>query len=91
MVIDMNESQVRTVEQVRKVVAGTQRLDFTGTDNDEQRYAWIGTVLQRLGYRTLARADRGLLLVYLQHLSDYSKRPANTSWQAVAFLIRDAT
>ena len=73
MVIDMNESQVRTVEQVRQVVAGTQRLDFKGTDNDAQRYAWIGTVLQRLGYRTLASADRGVLLVYLQHLSGYSR------------------
>ena len=28
MVIDMNEVQVRTVEQVRQVVAGTQALQF---------------------------------------------------------------
>ena len=28
MVIDMNEAQVRTLEQVRLVVAGTQALEF---------------------------------------------------------------
>ena len=28
MVIDMNEAQVRTLEQVRQVLAGTQELEF---------------------------------------------------------------
>ncbi len=73
MVIDMNEAQVRTLEQVCQVVAGTQALEFKRAEDDEGRYGWIGSVLQRFGYRSLKRADRGVLLVYLQRLSGYSR------------------
>ena len=38
MVIDMNEAQVRTLEQVRQVVAGTQALEFRRAEDDEGRY-----------------------------------------------------
>jgi transposase InsO family protein len=73
MVIDMNEAQVRTLEQVRQVVAGTQALEFRRAENDAERYAWIGSVLRRFGYGRLGRADRGVMLVYLQRLSGYSR------------------
>ena len=69
----MNEAQVRTVEQVRQVLEGTQALQFQAARDDEGRYAWIDAVLRRLGYRQLARADRGLVLAYLQRLSGYSR------------------
>ncbi len=45
MVIDMNEAQVRTLEQVRQVLAGTQAMEFQGAADDKGRYAWIGSVL----------------------------------------------
>jgi transposase InsO family protein len=73
MVIDMNEAQVRTLEQVRQVLAGMQALQFCAAPNSEERYRWIEQVLQRLGYRQLGRADRGAVLLYLQRLSDYSR------------------
>lgn len=73
MVIDMNEAQVRTVEQVRQVLDGTQALQFSAADNDEGRYTWIDAVLRRLGYRQLGRLDRGAVLAYLQRLSGYSR------------------
>ena len=73
MVIDMNESQVRTLEQVRQVVAGTQAMEFRRSEDDEGRYAWIESVLGRLGYRQLSRLERGSVLAYLQHLSGYSR------------------
>jgi transposase InsO family protein len=73
MVIDMNEAQVRTLEQVRQVVAGTQALEFRHAEDDEGRYAWIAQVLQRFGYRRLGRSDRGAVLAYLQRLSGYSR------------------
>lgn len=73
MVIDMNEAQVRTLEQVRQVVAGTQALEFRRAEDDEGRYAWIAQVLQRFGYRQLGRSDRGAVLAYLQRLSGYSR------------------
>jgi transposase InsO family protein len=73
MVIDMNEAQVRTLEQVRQVVAGTQALEFRRADDDEGRYGWIDQVLRRFGYKRLGRADKGAVLAYLLHLSGYSR------------------
>ncbi len=76
MVIDMNEAQVRTVEQVRQVLAGTQALVFSAAEDDEGRYRWIDAVLWRLDYRVLRRADRGAVLEYVQRLSGYSRAQA---------------
>lgn len=73
MVIDMNEAQVRTVEQVRQVLEGTQALEFRHADDDQGRYGWIEAVLRRFEYRQLPRADRAPLLAYLQRLSGYSR------------------
>lgn len=73
MVVDMNEALVRTLEQVRQVVAGTQALAFRAADDDEGRYGWIERVLRRFGYRQLGRADRGAVLAYAQRLSGYSR------------------
>lgn len=69
----MNETQVRTLEQVRQVVAGTQALEFRRTEDDAGRYAWIASVLRRFEYGRLKRRDRGVMLVYLQRLSGYSR------------------
>ncbi|MBK6787429.1 MAG: transposase family protein [Betaproteobacteria bacterium] len=69
----MNEAQVRTVEQVRQVLAGTQALEFRAAEDDDGRYRWIEAVLWRLDYRLLRRADRGVVLAYLQRLSGYSR------------------
>lgn len=73
MVIDMNEAQVRSLEQVRQVLEGTQSLEFRRAENDEGRYAWIESVLRRLDYRQLKRCDRGCVLAYVQRLSGYSR------------------
>ncbi|MFM9917859.1 MAG: integrase [Rhizobacter sp.] len=69
----MNEGQVRSLEQVRQVLHGTQSLQFRQAEDDEGRYAWIGSVLQRFRYRQLERGDRGAVLAYLQRLSGYSR------------------
>jgi len=62
MVIDMNEAQVRTLQQVRQVLTGTQAMENQAAADDGGRYAWIESVLRRLEYRRLPRADRGPVL-----------------------------
>jgi hypothetical protein len=73
MVIDMDEAQVRTVEQVRQVLAGTQAPQFRAAQDDAGRCGWIDSVRRRLGYRQLGRSQRGAVLSYLQRLSGYSR------------------
>jgi transposase InsO family protein len=92
MVIDMNEAQVRTVEQVQQVLEGTQALQFRAAEDDEGRYLWIDTVLRRLGYRQLGRSERGAVLAYLQRLSGYSRAQVTrlvSRWMAGQPLVKN--
>ena len=77
MVIDMNEAQVPTLEQVRLVLAGTQALEFRRAEDDQGRYGWIKQVLRRFGYRQLGRADKGVGLEHaLRQQHDRLRRVA---------------
>ncbi len=69
----MNEAQVRTLDQVREVLAGTQALELRPAADETGRYAWMAAVLKRFDYRCLKRAERGVVLAYLQRLSGYSR------------------
>ena len=92
MVIDMNEAQVRTVEQVRQVLKGTQELQFRAAQDDQGRYGWMEAVLRRLGYRQLGRADKGAVLAYLQRLSGYSRAQVTrlvSRWMAGKPLVKN--
>lgn len=85
MVIEMNEAQVRTVEQVRQVrqvLEGTQVLQFRAAQDDEGRYGWIEAVLRRLRYRQLQRADRGARAAAPQDHNEQGK--AFAAWQPLA-------
>ena len=72
MVIDMNESKVRTVKQVREFLQGTRDVEFLPHGDDEARYGHIGDVVRRLGYARLRRADRGQVLRYLGVTTGYA-------------------
>ena len=90
--IDMDEAQVRTLEQVRQVLAGTQALEFRRAEDDEGRYAWIESVLRRLEYRQLKRGDRGAVLGHLQRLSGYSRAQVTrlvSRWVAGKRLVKE--
>jgi transposase InsO family protein len=73
MVIDMNESQVSSIDQMRAVLAGTQALEFHICDDDAHRYRWIASVLERIAYRQRKRPERGVVLAYLRRFSGYSR------------------
>jgi transposase InsO family protein len=73
MVIDMNEAQVRTLDQVREVLAGTHALEMRPVADEAGRYAWIEQVLKRFDYRCRKRSERGVVLEYLGRISGYSR------------------
>jgi transposase InsO family protein len=74
MVIDMNESRLNTVAQLRAFLEGTLEVQFCPLNDDTQRYAFIHTLLQRLGYAALGRADKGVVLRYLERTTGYSRQ-----------------
>ena len=38
----MNESKLRTIEQIERFLAGNSEVEFSGYENDAQRYAHLG-------------------------------------------------
>ena len=74
MVIDMNETRLNTVAQLRAFLEGTLEVEFYPLNSDPQRYAFIGTLLRRFGYAGLGRLDKGVVLRYLQRTTGYSRQ-----------------
>jgi len=68
----MNESGIRTLEQVRQFLGGTPQVSFSPRGEDAERYGHINAVLRRFGYARLGKPDRGLVLRYLQTTCGYS-------------------
>jgi hypothetical protein len=66
MVIDMNETRLKTAAQLRAFLDGTLDVKFQSISNDAQRYGFIAAVLKRFAYRRLGRADKGVVLRYLK-------------------------
>ncbi|EDZ99903.1 integrase, catalytic region, partial [Burkholderia sp. H160] len=73
MIIDLNETTIRTLEQVRAVLDGTEKLEFAPATDTQARYAWVESVLRRFGYGYLKRPERGLILRYLRRFSGFSR------------------
>ena len=57
MVIEMNEAQVRTLDQVREVLAGAQEWQLRPVADETGRYAWIEQALKQFDYWCLKRMD----------------------------------
>lgn len=68
----MDDSQVTTLEQVRRFLEGSSGLEFS-ISSKEESYEWVRRTLVRFRYLTLGRRDRGVVLRYLHRVSGYSR------------------
>jgi hypothetical protein len=71
MVIDMNDSRIGTLEQLRRFLDGTLDVQFAPASDAASRYGHIARVVRRVGYAHLARADKQVVLRYLGATSGY--------------------
>lgn len=74
MVIDMNDDKIRTLEQIRNFMSGTEGVQFRHQPERDNRYQHIADVLCRLRYYNLSKSDKGLVLRYLEHTTGYSRQ-----------------
>ena len=72
MVTQMNDSDIQTLEQVRCFLQGTESVEFQVQGKDE-RYAWTEHTLRRFHYRTLGKAERGLVRRFIERISGLSR------------------
>jgi hypothetical protein len=55
MVINMDETRLKTIFQLQGFLAGTLEVLFCVPGNDEERYAYIVAVAQRFSYARFNR------------------------------------
>jgi transposase InsO family protein len=72
MVIDMNDAQLQTLDQVRAFLKGTVVLGFSVAA--EERYEFVARTVRRFGYVRLKRVDKGVVLRFLERVSGYSRQ-----------------
>lgn len=69
----MDETRLRTVEQLADFMSACGPVVFTAASNDGERYAHISRVLLRFDYPGRSKRERGIVLRYLQYTSGYSR------------------
>ena len=72
MVIDMNDEQLHTLAELQAFLDGTVAVDFAVAA--EARYDFIARTVRRFGYGRLKRADKGVVLRFLERVSGYSRQ-----------------
>jgi transposase InsO family protein len=82
MVINMNDTNLRTIAQLEQFLCLTPHIKFGAPESgnkaqrhaaDVQRYAHIVRVLVRFDYPRLGKADKGVVLAYLRCTTGYSR------------------
>jgi len=85
MVIDMNETRLRTIEQIENFLKGKASIEFSAAGDDAERYAHISRVLER----RLAPLDRTLRReIYAGHISSACPLLKPTGFANRAFSFR---
>jgi transposase InsO family protein len=72
MVIDMNDEQLHTLAELQAFLDGTVTVDFAVAA--ESRYDFIARTVRRFGYGRLKRADKAVVLRFLERVSGYSRQ-----------------
>ena len=76
MVIYMNEQQLQTLEQLQAFLDGTVAIDLQLAP--AERYACISRTLRRFAYAHLKRAQKAVVLRFLERVSGYSQSATMT-------------
>ena len=72
MIVTLQTERVRTLDQVRAFVEGSEAVDFAGADR-ESVYEFVRRALVRLGYERLGKSDKGLVRRYLAKVTGLSR------------------
>ena len=68
----MNDTQIRTIAEIKKFVQQAPRINFRYRKKSEA-YAWVEKMLVKLKYPQLAKPDKGTLRAYLALMTGYSR------------------
>ena len=72
MILSLHVERLRTPEQIRAFLNGSEPVDFNPVSRDEA-YAFVSRTLSRFGYARLGKPDRGLVKGFLAKATGLSR------------------
>lgn len=74
MLVQMDDTPIQTLEDIRQFLAGTTETPLKLEGGKDDIYRWIEHTLVRFHYMWLGKKGRGLVLRYIERLSGYSRQ-----------------
>ena len=74
MLVQMDETRIRTLEDVEQILVGTAEASLVLQGSKDDGYAWIEHTLVRFRFLWLSKKQRGLVLRYIERLSGYTRQ-----------------
>lgn len=71
MTINMNDSRVVSIAQIREFLQASQIIKFEGVSQKE-KYAWIENTLNRFRYFSLRKKDKSSVKKYIRQMTGFS-------------------
>ncbi len=71
MTINMNDSHVVSIAQIREFLQASQIIKFEGVSQKE-KYAWIENTINRFGYFHLRKRDKSSVKKYIRQMTGFS-------------------
>lgn len=72
MTLQMDDSQIKTIKDIKAFLSGSFLLEITAFQREES-YKWIKNTLVRFEYHQLKKAHRSWVRKYLKKITGYSK------------------
>ena len=72
MIIQMNDQNIKTINDVIQFLTASERIKFKVT-NKREVYDWILKTLTRFRYATLSKKDKGFIKQYIHEITNYSR------------------
>ena len=72
MTITMNDSPLKTIEELRKFLKSSTLLSFKGQKRDEI-YEWVEDTIIKFDYHVLGKKDKGIVKKYLEKITGLSR------------------
>ena len=70
----MNINKLNTIEALEGFLQGNQAIAFAVLGDKNERYQLIQSTLIRLGYITLSKPHKGVVIRFLMKITDYSRQ-----------------
>lgn len=71
MTINMNDSRIVSIAQIRKFLQASQIIKFEGVSQKE-KYAWVENTLNRFSYFSLKKKDKSAIKKYIRQMTGFS-------------------